>query len=60
MPYPVRIKKVLYGGPTESFCRPKSPIYLAKTPTMPRSCWQFWGDILWTLPEQELRCNTFA
>lgn len=60
MPYPARIQEVLYGGPPESFCRPKSPMYLAKTPTIFRSCWQFWGVILWTLPKQELRCDTFA
>lgn len=35
-------------------------MYLAKRPTMRRSCWQFWGAILWTLPKWELRCNTFA
>lgn len=27
---------------------------------MPRSCWQFWGAIPWTLPKWELRCDTFA
>lgn len=35
-------------------------MYLAKRPTMPRSSWQFWGPILWTLPKWELRCNTFV
>lgn len=51
MPYPVRIKEVLYGGPPDSFCRPKSSMYLVRTRTMPRNCWQFWGAILWTLPK---------
>lgn len=60
IPFPARSKEVLYGGPPESFCRPKSHMYLAGIPTMPRSCWQFWGAILWTLPKWEFQCNTFV
>lgn len=60
MPYAVRIKEVLYGGPPESFCRPKSPMSLARTPTMLRNWWQFWGATLWTLPKWELQCSTFV
>lgn len=60
MPYPARSKEVLYRDPPESFCRPKSHMYLARIPTMPRNCWQFWEAILWTLPKWERQCNTFV
>nr|XP_020024932.1 BRICHOS domain-containing protein 5 isoform X2 [Castor canadensis] len=36
---------------------PASP---ARTPTMPRSCWQCLGTTPWTLPKWELRCITFV
>nr|XP_020024933.1 BRICHOS domain-containing protein 5 isoform X3 [Castor canadensis] len=42
------------------FCRPKGPASPARTPTMPRSCWQCLGTTPWTLPKWELRCITFV
>lgn len=41
-------------------CRPRSLTAPARTPTMPRNCWQCLGAMRWTLPRWGLQCSTFV
>ncbi|XP_063082386.1 BRICHOS domain-containing protein 5 isoform X3 [Cavia porcellus] len=43
---------------SRSFCRSKSSMPLARSPTMPKSCWRCMGAIPWILPRWELQSNS--
>lgn len=48
------------GSASVLLCSPKGLAAPARTPTMPRSCWQCLGAVRWTLPRWGLLCGTFV